>query len=303
MRAWDIISDGGFRGGGARRASAFLFALLLVFPGLSQAAVYERTQLVFGDVELSIRIETALPRDLAFREIEKGFRIARRQDAIFSTFNPDSEISRLNALPKPARNVRVSREMAEVLNSAVKIAELTRNYFDLTFEAQRPDMGALRFVGKRRIDVLRPVRLNPTGIVKGDTVERILTLFKRDRRIGAALIAAGGDIGRFDRSGKTETIPIREPLEKRARGLSVDLGDGAVSTSGQYERGRHVKNTLGSDVEHLQTSVIATDCMTSDGLDNAFLFMPLPEIRETLKSFPGTRAIVYGKNGEIESVP
>lgn len=279
----------------------FFLALFLFPPPLhGQTAVYERTQLVFGDVALSIRVETGVPRDAAFREIEKGFAIAKRQNEMFSTFDPASEISRLNALPKPAKGVRVSREMADVIADGLRFTKLTNGFFDVTFEMMTSGADAIRPRGKRKLDLLAPdLRVNPTGLVKGDTVDRILALFKRNRRIHSALVAAGGDIGRFDRGGTEGTIPLHNPVPQKSGGRSVSLVNGAVSTSGQYERGAHVKNTRRSAVEHLQTSVIAPDCTTSDALATAFLFMPVADIRKTLKSFPGTRAIVYEKNGTV----
>lgn len=290
------------RHAGARRAASLLIhglAFCILFAFSARAAVYQRTQLVFGDVELSIEITTSRSRESAFEKMERGFAIASRQNAIFSTYLPDSEISRLNALPKPVRNVRISHEMRAVLRQALGFTEWTHGYFDVTYEMPESKAAFIRLHGNRVDMLASDLRVNPTGLVKGDTVDRILSSFKRDLKISAATVAAGGDIGRFDRGENFVTVALHNPTSQPEKLKNVRITTGAVSTSGQYERGRHIVNTKASAVEHLQVSVVASDCTTSDALATAFLFMPLEEIRGTLQKFPGTRVLIYEKDGRI----
>lgn len=274
---------------------------LLCFVPVANAADYSRTQLVFGNVELTIQVTTSLDQNKAFAEIEKGFALANRFNEVFSTYKPDSEISRLNNRSKPAAHVSVSQDLYNVLKTAIEVTRATDGFFDLTFEMPKSGIDQVQLQKNSSIDLKSPdVRLNPTGLVKGYTVDRIIALLQKNKKISAAFVAAGGDMRQFNNTGHGTTVALYDPLPAVAgTQRTVILKNSAVSTSGFYERGRHIKNTKKSPVEHLQTSVTAPDCTTSDALDNTLFFMPIEKIRATLKKFPKTHAIVYEKNGRI----
>jgi FAD:protein FMN transferase len=126
-------------------------------------------------------------------------------DATFSTYRPDSEISRLDRgeLEDPHPLVR------EVLARCAQLRRETGGYFDV------------RAGG----------RLDPSGYVKGWAVERAAAFGR-----GRSLIDAGGDVvlrGSW-------RVGIRHPYEPGRLAAAVTVADCAVATSGAYERGPHV---------------------------------------------------------------
>lgn len=286
-----------------------IFISLLLILGapspMAGATVFERQQLVFGDVLLTIRIDSSYDEARAFARLSAAFAEVRRLNAIFSTFEPDSEINRLNALKKPAYGVKVAPELGAALKMGLELTHATHGFFDITYEMERSGAAAIRLHGKRRVDLLaRDLKINPTGLAKGFIVDAVAALLKKDRRIDAAVVAAGGDIACFDKRGGTQKIALANPSPRKQNdALVVWLGNASVSTSGFYERGRHIKNTGGGKAEHLQVSVVAPDTATSDALAKAFLFMPIAEIHATLRRFQGASAIVMARNGRVSHVP
>ena len=126
-------------------------------------------------------------------------------DATFSTYRPDSEISRLGRGERfePHPLVR------EVLARCRELRAETGGYFDV------------RAGG----------RLDPSGYVKGWAVQRAAAFGR-----GRFLIDAGGDVllrGSW-------RVGIRHPYVSGKLAAALTLSDGAVATSGAYERGPHV---------------------------------------------------------------
>ena len=169
-----------------------------------------RTQHVMGTaVTVEIR-DRVVPR----RALERAFGWLRWVDRTFSTYDAESEISRLNAgelgLADTHPLVRKVLARCEALRAG------TDGYFD----AGAPLCGGV----------------DPSGLVKGWAVD---VAFARLRRAGARqlCIEAGGDLRV---AGGPWRIGIRNPRRREHLAAVVVLRSGAVATSGAYERGPHV---------------------------------------------------------------
>ena len=143
---------------------------------------------------------------------DEVFAWLREVDARFSPFRAGSEIARLDrgelALPDAHPDVRAVLARCERLRAA------TGGYFDA------------RAGG----------RLDPSGLVKGWAVDRAAALLR-----GRFFIDAGGDV--LVRGGPWR-VGVRHPLRADALCAAVELRDGAVATSGAYERGEHIIDPL-----------------------------------------------------------
>jgi thiamine biosynthesis lipoprotein len=142
---------------------------------------------------------------------EEAFAWLRRVDALFSTYRPDSEVSRLGrgelALADCDPLVR------EVLERCERLRVATDGFFDA------------RAGG----------RLDPSGLVKGWAVDRGAALLDAAgaRRF---CVSAGGDL--VVRGGPWR-VGIRHPRRRRLA-AALGIADAAVATSGTYERGMHI---------------------------------------------------------------
>jgi thiamine biosynthesis lipoprotein len=144
----------------------------------------------------------------------------REVDARFSPFRADSEISRLG------------RGELTLKECAPDVGEVLSRCEDLRLET-----GGVFNAWRWR----RDGRLDPSGLVKGWSVERAAELLAR---AGARnfCINAGGDIvvrGKPE-PGRDWRIGIRHPGDASALAAVVQVSDLAVATSGNYERGDHI---------------------------------------------------------------
>jgi FAD:protein FMN transferase len=141
----------------------------------------------------------------------------RRVDDVFSTYRPDSQVSRLSR--GEVRLVDCDGDVEEVLELCAQIGRETGGYFSSTYGG----------------------RLDPTGVVKGWAIQRASELLCS---AGSAhhVVNGGGDIQAVGGSapGLPWQIGIAHPLERGALASVVELTDGAVATSGIAERGAHV---------------------------------------------------------------
>jgi thiamine biosynthesis lipoprotein len=193
------------------------------------------------------------------QSIDAVFAEMNRIDAAMSTYKPESELSRVNALAAK-QPVVISEELFGLLTTAMEYSRITGGAFDVTYASvgfmydfrarHRPTEAEIRkalpainyrhvLLDKARHTVrfTRPgMRIDLGGIAKGYAVDRGIGLLQQ-RGVQHALVSAGGDsrvIG--DRFGRPWVIAIRHPDREDEIVTRLPLVDTAISTSGDYER-------------------------------------------------------------------
>ena len=154
--------------------------------------------------------------------VETAFEWLREVDARFSPYKPTSDISRLGRGELTVEECHAS--VGEVLSLCEDLRRTTEGVFNAW--SWRQDG-----------------RLDPSGLVKGWSVERAADLLAH---AGARnfCINAGGDIVARGKPepGRDWRIGIRHPGDASALAAVVQVTDLAVATSGNYERGDHIVN-------------------------------------------------------------
>ena len=230
---------------------------------------------------------------------------------VFSTYRPDSEVSRFNAHPGQEW-FGVSPEFLDVLEQAVTVSQLTDGAFDATIgplvelwgfgagEAPRriPDREVLdRLLSDAGFEYLqlresppavrrtRPsVQLDFSAIAKGYAVDRIWELLS-EAGLAAYLVDVGGEVRTHGRraDGRDWSIGVENP-DGSGVAEAVPLQNAAIATSGDYRNffeyeGRRYSHVLdprsGWPVSHELTavSVISTTTVMADALATALLVL------------------------------
>jgi thiamine biosynthesis lipoprotein len=153
------------------------------------------------------------------RGVDAAQSILREADDVFSTWKPQSPLSRLRRGELTIGEVPAV--ITEVLDECRVAKRLSRGWFD---------------------PWAMPGGVNPTGLVKGWSAQRALDPL-RELGLTGALINAAGDVASF--GGPTRGEPFRIgvvwPGDLRRLACVVE-SPGAVATSGTYERGNHLVN-------------------------------------------------------------
>jgi thiamine biosynthesis lipoprotein len=171
----------------------------------------KQTELIMG---MPISVEIIGRASQSF--FDEVFDYFRQVDAKYSTYKPNSEISKINdGLPKTEWSV----EMKSVLELCEQTRQQTKGYFNINHEG----------------------KIDPSGLVKGWAVKNAADLLFA-KGVNNFNIEAGGDIqvgGHKDHNQKWR-IGIRSPFEISDIIKTVEVSNEGIATSGAYIRGQHI---------------------------------------------------------------
>jgi thiamine biosynthesis lipoprotein len=203
--------------------------------------------------------------------------VLHRADAVFSTWQPDSPMSRLRRGELSV--AQAPGEIAEVLDRCDQAKRLSGGWFD---------------------PWRMPGGVDPTGLVKGWAAQQAADTL-RTAGADAAMVNAAGDIVTFGEpaSGRPWRVGIREPRDPDLIGWVVAVRDGAVATSAAYERGDHVidPHTGSPASAALSATVTGPDLTLADALATA-LFASGVDGLHLIDALPRYSALVVGPDGE-----
>jgi thiamine biosynthesis lipoprotein len=202
-------------------------------------------------------------------------------DATFSTYKPESEVSRI-ARGELAVGDAHSHVQA-VLTRCDELRRKTCGYFDAAAGGE----------------------LDPSGLVKGWSVDEAAAIL-RAAGLRDFAINAGGDIRLLGRALPDDRwrVGVQHPLEHDRIAAVVEGTDLAVATSGAYARGDHVldPHTRRPPRDVLSVTVTGPDLATADGYATAGFAMGR-EGPEWTARLPGYEAMTILESGEVLTTP
>ena len=156
--------------------------------------------------------------------LDDAFEYLRDIDRRFSPYTLESEVSRL--IGGELDEAAAGADLREVLALCELVRRQSRGYFDI--RRHRTDRAP-----------------DPTGLVKGWALDEAGEIL---RRSGARnfCINGGGDIVASGEAapGQPWRVGIRHPIQADKLATVLAVRDLCVATSGQYERGEHVRDPL-----------------------------------------------------------
>lgn len=196
-------------------------------------------------ISIHLRGEDVDSADVA-RGVAEAFDLLSEADRLFSTYRPDSEVSRIRRGElDPVQADPLVRQVIALCRQAV---ELTGG----SFTDQLPDDDGVR-------------RFDPTGLVKGWAADRAASRLAALPGVGYCLNAGGdvvvgtagaGDsagggsaggvsVGGAEGAGAVWRVGIEDPRDRSRVAEVVELHRGAVATSGAAARGAHLYDPAG----------------------------------------------------------
>jgi FAD:protein FMN transferase len=260
-----------------------------------------------------------------------------RLERLMSVWIPGSDVERLNDAAG-TQPVAVSPEVLEVLQIARQISEWSDGAFDVTFAALSglwkfdaqdkdgsvPDRAAilarLPFINYRDL-IVDPgantaflkragMRVNLSGIGKGYAVDRAVALI-RARALPDFMLQAGGDFYVAGRHGdRPWRVGIRDPRGPADRIFAaLDLSDGTISTSGDYERFffkegvryHHILDLRTGEPARASRSVtlVTSRAVLADALAKAVFVLGPRDGLALLERVPHVEGVIVGATNEV----
>lgn len=195
------------------------------------------------------------------------FNRLRHIDEKFSTYKPASEVSRFSS--GEVSETELSRELSSIIKESRAAEVKTGGYFSA-------------WAGGK---------FEPSGYVKGWAIKQAGKVIEA-QGFKTYCIGAGGDILARSDSEKNWTIGIQDPKDKSKILDKLSISNGAVATSGSYERGSHIINpkTKKPAGRFVSVTVLGPEIITTDILATA-VFASEEEKPEFLENFPGYEVV------------
>ena len=267
---------------------------------------------------------------------------ASRYEQLFSHTSPGSALAQFNRLGGKPEDV--NPELGELIDLALAYSTATDGLFDPTvcnaldvgqkkelnhFSLYAKGQKAPSFERNDRSGVY-PIITSLGGIAKGYIADALCELLKQ-HSIEHAIVNLGGNVkvfggkpvaGAVNPSAKPAaktpvqpfTIGLRVP-KKYSLGedsfATVQLTEGAVVTSGIYERGtrapdgtwhHHIidpRTGRSAETDLVSASVISESALEADALATALIVMGLERACEFIEEVPGCEAVFVTTSGEV----
>lgn len=306
--------------------------------GLLATGLFVEPALASPDVQRSSRkllgtqIDIVAQGKQANQAIELAFAEMTRQERLMSRYRPDSEISALNR-GAGLNAVNVSPETLAVLQRGLELAQLSEGAFDITiggyqgwsFDPAHPKLpSAAQLRQERELINYRNLVLDPVkrqarllqvgaqvdlgGVAKLPILQAGMQVLKR-HGLDGAMINGGGDVlvtGQL--LGRDWRIGLRDPLlPERVMG-SLELSDGVVASSGDYERAFVHQGKRYHHVLHPSTGLptqgahgvvlLARSPQTVNGLGATAMLMGATKGQRVLSNLPGVESLIVADQAE-----
>ncbi len=293
---------------------------------VSTATAQERFD--FESIQMATRFRISMhaeSREKAEIAAEAAFARVAALTAIFSDYEPESELSKLNRTP-PGEPFKASNELYDIITRSVASSRLTDGAFDITCgnltrlwrrtrdQKKLPpperlataiaatDWQAMKLdASDKTITLTRPgMLIDLGGIAKGYAADEALRILREQRHITRALVIAGGDIAIGDAPPDKPGWEIKLKTSSTAETTRI-LHNTGVSTSGDLHQFTEIGGIRYSHIIDPKTglglttpascTVIAPDCTTSDALATAMCVMGKTRAQKTALRIPGISLI------------
>ena len=269
--------------------------------------------------------------------IERAVAEVRRIEALMTTWNDESEVSRINKNAGRAPVV-VGQDTRDVIDKSLWISGKSEGVFDITFEVMHglwkfdndadghlPSPAAVaerrKFIDYRHVITdsakstvfldRRETKISLGGIAKGYAIDRAAAILL-EAGVTDFLAQAGGDL--YAHGHKSDDSPwiagVRDPRGAAGAYFAVmPVVDHAFSTAGDYERAaviggkryHHIidPRTGYPATESRSVTIWAKDAFTADALDDAVFILGPKKGLELVESIDDAGAIIIDSKNHV----
>ncbi len=318
-----------------RRLSLFILSTAWALILTAQRQEYRRKFVAMGSAFEVVVVAGADSAGWATRQIELAENEIRRIEKLISSWDPNSETSRLNA-SAGGEAIEVDPELYQLIWRGAGIYQMTHGAFDITYASmagiwdfspekannwpdsalvdsmkQFVDATQIEFYNDNRVRLLQKgMRIGFGGIGKGYAADKAAELLQRNG-VMHGVVNASGDIYAWgmDESGDPWRVAVVDPKDKQKIKLWLTADNQAIVTSGDYEKYKlkdgvryaHIINPkTGYPVTGIMsTTVVAKKAELADALATAIFVLGKDKGLALINSLDGIECIIIDDNGKI----
>lgn len=303
----------------------FLIGFFIATNSIDETKTIKRTQIMMGTVvEIQVR---DTDEQKASNSITKAFAEVKRIDDLFSTYNEDSPVWKLNNSMDSV--ITVDKEIYDLLFLCDSVTKLSNSCFDVSLDKLTKAWGFytdnprlpekseidsallfcgwnnIKIVGNNKIEKHKYVGLNFGAIAKGYAVDKVMDVLKNNG-ITNALVNAGGEISVI---GTDWIVGIQHPREINSIIKKLKLKENTIATSGDYEQYFEVNGKRYHHIIDPKTGCPSTGMQSvtiinksnafADALATAVFVMGKENGMKLIESLDQTETMVIDSNGKI----
>ncbi len=314
---------------------ALFILLLLTCTSIIGQQMHHRTVMLMGS-RFDITV-VADEKDTADMLIDMAADEINRIERLISSWDDESQTSEINR-NAGIRPVRVDKELFNLIERSLAISQLTDGAFDISYAAmdkiwkfdgsmtQMPDPDIIRKsvekVGFNKIVLDKPkqtvflkekgMKIGFGAIGKGYAADKAKALLMA-KDVKAGIINASGDMNTWGKQpdGKDWFVAITNPMDKNKAFATLPLKNGAVVTSGDYEKyvilnGERYAHIINPRTGYpakgiISVTVFAQSAELADALATSIFVMGKEVGIDRINQLPQTECIVIDDKGNIFS--
>jgi len=317
-------------------SSKYLFLLLLLtvcsFSVNSQVLRKRTTLLMGGRFDITIVAKDSLTAE---QNIDEVIAEINRIEYLISDWKPTTQISEVNQ-NAGIRPVKVDREVFELTQRAIHLSEITNGGFDISFAAmdqiwkfdgsmtKMPSAEAIKKsvekVGYKNIILdsvqstiflkLKGMKIGFGALGEGYATDKCRAMM-RSKGIEAGIINGSGDMSCWGKqpNGKDWNIGITNPFKTDKLIGIVPINNGAITTSGNYEKfvafeGKRYSHIINPATGYPSTglcsvTILGPNAETANGLSTSLMVLGKTAGLELLNQFPDYSCVMITDSGKI----
>ena len=315
--------------------------LLITFIGLCISAnaqvLRKRTTLLMGSRwQFSIVAADSLSAE---QHIDKSIAEVARIEYLISDWKPESQVSQVNA-NAGIGPIKVDREVFDLTVRALQLSEMTNGAFDISFAAMdriwkfdgsmtampTPELIArsVEKVGYKNIVLdsanstiflkLKGMKIGFGALGEGYAADQCRDLMLK-MGIKAGIVNGSGDMSTWGKqpNGKDWTIGITNPFRNDSLITIIPLREGAVVTSGSYEKfvsfnGKRYSHIINPSTGYpasglVSVTIFGPSTERANGFSTSMMVLGEVEAISFIKKYTEYRYILITESGEIISSP
>ncbi|WP_438822104.1 FAD:protein FMN transferase [Flavobacterium anhuiense] len=311
---------------------SLFFLIACCLSAHSQVLRKRTTLLMGGRFDISIVDKDSISAE---KNIDEVIAEITRIENLISDWKPTSQVSEVNqnAGIKP---VKVDREVFELTKRAIKLSEITNGGFDISFAAmdriwkfdgsitEMPSADAIKKsvekVGYKNIILdstestiflkLKGMKIGFGALGEGYATDKCRAMMIA-KGVQAGIINGSGDMSTWGKqpNGKDWKIGITNPFKPEKILAAIPLKEGAVTTSGSYEKfvvfnGKRYSHIINPATGYPATglcsvTVFGPNAETANGLSTSIMVLGQKEGLLLLQKFPDYSCVLITDKGKI----
>ncbi|UWY27451.1 FAD:protein FMN transferase [Flavobacterium sp. TR2] len=311
---------------------SLFFVTVCCLSAHSQVLRKRTTLLMGGRFDISIVDKDSISAEHNINEVIAEI---TRIENLISDWKPTSQVSEVNqnAGVKP---IKVDREVFELTKRAIKLSEITNGGFDISFAAmdriwkfdgsmtEMPSAEAIKKsvekVGYKNIILdstestiflkLKGMKIGFGALGEGYATDKCRAMMI-EKGVQAGIINGSGDMSTWGKqpNGKDWKIGITNPFKPEKILAAIPLKEGAVTTSGSYEKfvvfnGKRYSHIINPATGYPATglcsvTVFGPNAETANGLSTSMMVLGQKEGLLLLQKFPDYNCVLITDKGKI----